>query len=141
MFPTNRLVAVLTPFFGAGAAIGSSWLAKHFPGLPTPSSAELVGVEVSAFTSATAAAIKWLHGHQLWEARIGLVEQKAEKTLTIAKSIDPKIVETVEAIIKAEIGKLEARLPKTVEYHGSLKATQETSTPAQATPSNPPTTV
>jgi hypothetical protein len=115
MPPLNRCVAVLTPVFGAAAAIGSTWLAKHFPGLPTPSSAELTAIEVAGFTSATAAALHWLRGHQLWEARVKTVEHEAEQVVNVAETVDPGLVKALEAIVKAEVGKLEAKLPKGAE--------------------------
>lgn len=70
MFQANRRVALLTPLFTAAAAVSSAWLRKHFPGLPTPSQGELAGLEITTATAAAAAALKWLHGHQQWEARL-----------------------------------------------------------------------
>jgi hypothetical protein len=77
MFPVNRVVALLTPVFAAAAAVGSAWLTKHFPGLPTPSSGQILGVEIAGATAAGGAALSWLKGHQQWEARIDEAEQAA----------------------------------------------------------------
>src|ERR1700743_3106684 len=77
MIPINRLVALLTPVFAAAAVVGSAWLLKHFPGLPFPSTAELTAVEALGATTAGAAALKWLHGHQKWEERVADAENIA----------------------------------------------------------------
>ncbi|MFZ1925299.1 MAG: hypothetical protein WAU42_04050 [Solirubrobacteraceae bacterium] len=77
MFPINRVVALATPVFSAVAAVGSAWAAKHFPGLPTPSTGQLLGVELAGATAATGAALKWLHGHQKYEARLAALEHEA----------------------------------------------------------------
>jgi hypothetical protein len=77
MPPLNRVVAVLTPAFSAVAAVGAAWLRKHFPGLPTPSSGQILGVEIAGATAAGGAALSWLKGHQQWEARIDEAEQAA----------------------------------------------------------------
>jgi hypothetical protein len=77
MFPVNRIVALLTPVFAAAAAVGSAWLTKHFPGLPTPSSGQILGVELAAATAAGGAALSWLKGHQQWEQRIDEAERDA----------------------------------------------------------------
>lgn len=70
MFPANRVVAILTPVFTAAATVASAWLLKHFPGLPVPSKSQLLAAEIGGATAAVGAALKWLHGHQKWEARI-----------------------------------------------------------------------
>jgi hypothetical protein len=64
---TNRVVAVLTPVFAAAAAVGSAWLTKHFPGLPELTSTDTTILGGLVAVSATAAALKWLHGHQSYE--------------------------------------------------------------------------
>lgn len=74
MFPVNRVVAVLTPVFTAAATVGSAWLLLHFPGLPVPSKAQLLTAEIGGATAAVSAALKWLHGHQKWEARADQAE-------------------------------------------------------------------
>jgi len=60
----NRIVALFTPVFAAGAALATGYLSKHFPGLPVLEPAEVVALEITAATSASAAALKWLHGSQ-----------------------------------------------------------------------------
>lgn len=86
MFSVNRVVAFLTPVFAAGAAVGSAWLVKHFPGVPVPSQGQILGVEIAGAASAAAAALKWLHGHQLWEARIHQAEQLVKTQIAGALS-------------------------------------------------------
>lgn len=121
MFPVNRVVALLTPLFSAGAAVGSAWAAKHFPGLPTPSAGQLLGIEITVATSAGAAALSWLHGHQKWEARIDEAEQDAIKFVTSVtdateKAAQPPALDAQpqdpEALAKAgsEIARLEGLL-------------------------------
>lgn len=62
---TSRVVALLTPLFGAVAALVSAELAKV--GISGVTPAELTVIESVAFTSGTAAALKWLHGLAAWE--------------------------------------------------------------------------
>lgn len=64
MFSVNRIVALLTPVFTAGAALASAYAAKHGLNL---SASEVLTVEVAAATAAGGAALKWLHGHQKYE--------------------------------------------------------------------------
>jgi hypothetical protein len=137
MLPLNRAVALLTPVFGAAASIGSAWLAKHFPGIPTPSAADLKNIEVAGFLSATSGAIMWLHGHQKWEARIQTVEQKVEQVVDVAETVDPGLVKALEQIVKAEIAKLKftGQSPQGIEVATGAKAPV---TPAYAEPTQAP---
>lgn len=89
MFPVNRIVALATPVFAAAAAVGSAWLSKHFPGLPTPSQGQILGVEIAGATAAGGAALSWLKGHQQWEARIDHAEQ-------VAIGLDGSVADAVE---------------------------------------------
>jgi hypothetical protein len=108
MFPVNRVVAFLTPVFAAGAAVGSAWLIKHFPGLPVPGQAELLGAEISGATAAAGAALKWLHGHQAFEKRVAEIAPVTvlEEIGKTVKKLDPKLAGEVEAIVNAEISKV-----------------------------------
>jgi len=82
VFPLNRLVALLTPVFSAVAAVGTAYAARHFPGLPPISPSTVVPIEITAFTGATAAALKWLHGHQGYEKIVA----EAEKVDTLVRA-------------------------------------------------------
>lgn len=79
MFSVNRIVALLTPVFTAGAGLATAYAAKH--GLNLPAS-EVLTVEIAAATAAGGAALKWLHGHQQYEKIVA----DAEKVLTLIKS-------------------------------------------------------
>ena len=107
MFPINRIVVLLTPVFSAAAAVGSGWLLKHFPGLPTPSAAQLLAAEVTVATSALGVSLSWLKGHQQWEQSIAALApvQYLEGTVKAIKKLDPKLQAEVEAIVNAEISK------------------------------------
>lgn len=129
MFPVNRVVAFLTPVFAAGAAVGSAWLIKHFPGLPVPGQPELLGAEISGATAAIGAALKWLHGHQAWEQRVAdiapvTVLEEIGKTI---KRLDPKLEGEVEAIVQTEINKVLAGV-----IHAQNAAPQPAGTAAAA---------
>lgn len=63
--PLNRVVVLLTPFFTLVSAVCAGWLAKHFPGLPTPSSDQILAVEIAGFSTALASALAWLRGHHI----------------------------------------------------------------------------
>jgi hypothetical protein len=109
MFSLNRVVALLTPVFSAGAAVGSAWLLKHFPGVPVPSSSELLGVEVTVATSAGAAALKWLHGHQAWEQRLAKLDPQIDlvgSAVKVVTKADPQLKADVEGIVQAELARL-----------------------------------
>lgn len=60
----ERVVAILTPIFGAGSAWLTGLIATKFPGLPTIPAGDVTALEIAGFTGATAAALKWLHGRQ-----------------------------------------------------------------------------
>ncbi len=109
MFSLNRVVALLTPVFSAGAAVGSAWLLKHFPGVPVPSANELLGVEVTVTTSAGAAALKWLHGHQAWEKRVAEIDPEIDligSAVKVVTKADPQLKADVEGIVQAELARL-----------------------------------
>ena len=111
MFPVNRVVAFLTPVFTAGAAVASGWLLKHAPGVPAPSVVELTGVEVTAATAAAGAALKWLHGHQKYEADIRWADQAVKAASRDAEKLNPGITSYVEQLVKGEVEKLKPELP------------------------------
>lgn len=60
----ERVVAVLTPVFAALAGVLTGWLGNHFPGHPALNSTDVLALEITGFTGAAAAALKWLHGRQ-----------------------------------------------------------------------------
>jgi hypothetical protein len=105
MFPVNRVVALFTPVFAAAATVGSAWLLKHFPGIPVPSSGQLLAVEIAGATTAGAAALKWLHGHQQWEARTQKVIGDVEAAKKEIATVDPSLLASIEGFVKAEVAK------------------------------------
>jgi hypothetical protein len=125
MFSINRIVVLLTPVFSASAAVGSAWLLKHFPGLPTPSAAQLLGVEVTVATSALGVALSWLKGHQQWENTIAALAptKYLEGTFKEIKKLDPKLQAEVEAIVNAEISKALGKIVTTQAPPASPQAT------------------
>jgi hypothetical protein len=110
MFSVNRVVALLTPVFSAGAAVGSAWLLKHFPGLPAPSAGEILGVEVTVATSAAGAALKWLHGHQAYEQRLVQYAEVLKQGEVAVGKADPKLLEEVKALVEGEVAKVLANV-------------------------------
>lgn len=106
MFPINRIVVLLTPVFSAGAAVGSAWLLKHSPGVPTPSAGELLGVEITVATSAGAAALRWLHGHQAYEQRLMQYADVLKQGEAAAAKADPKLLEEVKAFVEGEVSRV-----------------------------------
>jgi hypothetical protein len=108
--PINRLVALLTPVFSATAAIGTAYVRKHFPGLPVPSTSEMMGLEITAATAGAASALKWLHGHQKWEERIDWAEHQAKAVAADAQKADPTYTQEIERYVQGEIAALEQRL-------------------------------
>lgn len=60
----ERVVAILTPIFGAASAWLTGLIATDFPGLPTIPAGDVTALEIAGFTGAVAAALKWLHGRQ-----------------------------------------------------------------------------
>jgi hypothetical protein len=113
MLPVNRVVALLTPVFSAASAVGSAWLLKHFPGVPTPSASELLGVEVTVATSAGAAALKWLHGHQAWEKRVAEFDPQIDlvgHAVKVVTQADPKLKADLEALVQSEVARLVANI-------------------------------
>jgi hypothetical protein len=128
MPPLNRVVAVLTPAFSAVAAVGSAWLTKHFPGLPTPSQGQILGVEIAGATAAGGAALSWLKGHQAYEKRLdeGLIV--AKKVETGATKADPGLVGYLEQLVEAKVKALTNDNP-TPDLSG---LTVETAKPAVA---------
>lgn len=111
MFTVNRVVALLTPVFAAGAAVGSAWLTKHFPGLPTPTTGELLTAEIAGATAAIGGAVTWLKGHQAWEKTVAdIVPQhvidEVVSTVKRVEAIDPKLAGEIEAIARAEVNKV-----------------------------------
>ena len=93
----GRVVAFLTPVFTAVSAVGTGWLAKHFPGLPHLSTAELVGLEGAGATAGLSAALKWLHGSSVFEREYASIQHYAEVVASAADKADPGVVHSVEA--------------------------------------------
>jgi hypothetical protein len=89
VIPTNRLVALLTPVFTAVAAVGTAWLGKHFPGLPVPTKTQVVVYEGLGASAALGSALKWLHGHQKYEAIVADTEQTITHLIAQGKVTDP----------------------------------------------------
>ena len=114
MFPLNRLVVLLTPVFSAGAAVGSAWAAKHFPGLPVPSQGEITAMAVAGATAAFGAAASWLHGHQKYEQRLDEAEKLAISvagtvTDAVEKASQPSAL-TVPPVDPEALAKAHARI-------------------------------
>jgi hypothetical protein len=59
----ERVVALLTPFFSAGAGWVTSVIAHNIPGVSVPSG-WVAGLFATGTAAAAAAALKWLHGRQ-----------------------------------------------------------------------------
>jgi hypothetical protein len=59
----ERVVALLTPFFSAGAGWVTSIIANNIPGVSIPSG-WVAGLFATGTTAAAVAALKWLHGRQ-----------------------------------------------------------------------------
>jgi len=85
---TNRIVALLTPLFALGSGIAAGWLAKNFPGLPVPSAGDITAIEITVATSASAAALKWLHGWQVFED----AERWLKQSHVITASLDGQAI-------------------------------------------------
>ena len=96
----NRVVALFAPVFAAAGAVGSAWLLKHVPGLPAPSAAELAAVEATTAAAAAGAALKWLHGHQAWEARAHSAEQWAAMAARDVEDAAPVTKTDIEDVIR-----------------------------------------
>jgi hypothetical protein len=144
MFPVNRVVALLTPVFALVASVVSAWLLKHFPGVPLPSSAELVAGEVAGATAVVGPALSWLKGHQAYEKRLDeglIVAKKLEQDATKA---DPGLVSYVERLVEAKVKALTNDNPTpdltglTVETTKPAVADNSTLAPQYATPTPPP---
>lgn len=69
----NRIVVFLTPVFAGAAGWAVAWAGEHLPGHPHLDPTALTALMVLGATSATAAAISWLHGWQKHEARLPVV--------------------------------------------------------------------
>ncbi|HTA98681.1 MAG TPA: hypothetical protein VK730_13695 [Solirubrobacteraceae bacterium] len=108
--PVNRLVALATPLFAALTAVITALVRKHCPGLPVPSTTELTGLELTGAAAASAAALKWLHGHQKWEARVEDAEHLATHIAAQAQSIDPAYTKQIHDYVQGELASLEAKL-------------------------------
>lgn len=68
-FPPNRIVVILTPLlFVPAAGFVTAYVAQKFPGLPTFSTGEVVGIFAGGGLIAARAANKWLDGWQKHEA-------------------------------------------------------------------------
>lgn len=69
VFPPNRVVALLTAPVAAGVAVGTAWVAQHFPGLPAFDSAQLTAFALAGAAAVVTAAYKWIDGWQRHEER------------------------------------------------------------------------
>jgi hypothetical protein len=98
--PVNRIVALLTPVFAAGAAIGSAYLAKW--GISaTPGQIEVA--EIAGATTVLAPALSWLHGHQLWEARLKTAGKGVEGVVHALTTVDPELFKELEARVDERV--------------------------------------
>lgn len=108
-FTTSRVVALLTPLFGAVAALVSAELAKV--GISGITPAELTVVESVAFTSGTAAALKWLHGLSQWERSEQDIEHDIARVEAYNKSDEPivsalaPVEQQVESGVESDVSK------------------------------------
>lgn len=69
---TSRVVAFLTPVYAAGGAALTPWLVKY-TGLHL-NSTEITALSIGGGASATAAALKFLHGNSLWERLVAQLQ-------------------------------------------------------------------
>ena len=112
----GRVVAFLTPVFAAAAATLTPWLVKYTGLHITPT--QVTALAITGATSASAAALKWLHGSSLYEREYAQIEHTiqhfgAPVTDAVEKA-DPGIVADVEGqadkVVEAAKAKLVAVL-------------------------------
>lgn len=106
---TSRVVAFLIPVFAALDAVGTAWLGKHFPGLPKPTTSELLALEVAGATAGLTAGIKWLHGLSVWENAVRDTEHFTQLLTPVAKDVnlaDPGLTAAVVKDAEAEVPKV-----------------------------------
>jgi len=111
----NRIVAALAPMFAAVAAVGSAWLAKHFPGLPV-SEPEIIALEVTGATAALGGALSWLHGHQQWEKRADEAARDVQKVAHVVAQADPALLKQIEQLVEAKVQGLLANITVAVGH-------------------------
>lgn len=116
----ERVVALLTPVFGALSAWLTGLVAHNFPGVSIPAG-DLTALEVAGFTGACAAALKWLHGR----AQFVQAENAAKRDLAVAEAKVREVaaanpsagvaVADLQAVLKAHeaaiVSGVEAKLP------------------------------
>jgi hypothetical protein len=107
----ERVVAVLTPIFGAGAAWATGLIGAHIPGVNIPPD-QIIALEVAGFTGATAAALKWLHGRaQFVAAEKSADAIEARVRAEIASSPQAALaIGDVESLLKTHTAAIEAAI-------------------------------
>lgn len=116
MLTKSRVVAfIVTPLITAGATVGTSWLAKHFPGLPKFDPTQVTAEALAVGGIAGGACLKWLHGNSLWERESPYIEKYAKDADKVIETADPgvtaKIENAGEAAAEAEVKKVVALVP------------------------------
>lgn len=137
----GRIVALITPIAASGTAVGTAWLGRHFPGLPAPSNASLVALEVTGASAVVAAALKWLHGLSAWERLERTIEAGVQPALKAVETVDPSLVGTAETDVKTEIAKVAADIAPVAAWPAPALAAVPSQPPAVApvAPTTPPT--
>ena len=82
----QQIATVLAAPVALGITVGSTWVAKHFPGAPTIDSTEahVVGGAVGLY--AAGVLLHWLKGNREWERLVGegeIVEEDDEAPLPV----------------------------------------------------------
>lgn len=90
----GRIVAFFTPIFAAGSAALTPWLVKYTGLHVNPT--EVTTLAVAGATSATAAAVKFLHGSSLYERDVLHLESYAKQAAATVNAVDPGVVAKVE---------------------------------------------
>ena len=115
----ERVVAVLTPLFGAASGWVTGWVANHFPGLPAISPGDVTAIEIAGFSGAVAAALKWLHGRQKFvaftdEAKQTLEDALAKVRATLAQNPQAGLaVADIEQLLRTH----EASIEQAIDHH------------------------
>lgn len=110
----ERVVAILTPFFGAVSAALTGWLGKHFPGLPNLTPSDVTALEIAGFTGAVGAALKWLHGRQKFVQPVVDAEHIAQKTAAkvMANQTAAPAIRDIEGVVKTHTDEIVDALGK-----------------------------
>jgi hypothetical protein len=111
----ERVVAVLTPIFAALAAWLTGLIGAHFPGVHIDSN-QIIALEITGFTGATAAALKWLHGRaQFVNAEKSAVAVEAKVRAEIAASPQAALaIGDVEHLLKSHTAEIETAIDQHV---------------------------